>query len=262
VKIYESGAKELGKISGLYQGDAMSGKTHMICTWPGLVLFCFDPDTQTARKMPGVHIVELESFAEYEEVVVPYIKNRSVHELVSLPEDRVQSVGIDTISLGSTYLAREIQGTRGNMTQQDFGLFLNKLTSTTMQCVEATREREDGAPSYNVLFGAHLKTVTDAQGNVVGIRPAIMGQFAGLLPRLVGFNFLCEHVVRSQMRHGQPTEEIPVWQVRTVPKSDLYVCGDRIGGGHFNRLPAVCPGTYPELVELWGLDKEGGGETE
>ena len=257
MKIYTSGTVENAKLSGLYQGNSMTGKTHMMCTWPKPVLVSADPDTQTAQKLPGVQIIEISTWAELESEIVPYVKNRALHELVGVGEDEVGTFCLDTISIASTYLAREIQGAKPRLTIQDFGLFLNKLTALTMQCVEARKDRGDGAPCYNILFSTHLKDITNDSGGLEKVAPAVMGQFAGVLPRLFGFCFLCENTVKSEMvPGGAETREVPLWQVRTVPPSPKYTVGDRIGGGDYNLLPTVCDGTYPELMKLWGLKED------
>lgn len=239
-------------------GDALTGKTHCMCSWPDTVLIAFDPDTQTARKLPGVTIVEVGSWDEFESKVLPHINNRTMADLVDRP---VSTIAVDTISVGSMRLAAEIQGTKERMTIGDFGLLLNKLTAVTMQIVDATRQHTDSQPTYHTLFSTHLSPETDPEGNVRGIRPAIMGQFKQLLPRLTGFAFLCE--VRKEVKSGKAPGQMTTSVVRgvhTIPPDTRYICGDRIGGSSIYReLPAFTGGNYQDLMDAWGMDLDAPG---
>lgn len=263
MNVYPSGKESLakGKLTGLYQGEAMSGKTHNLCTWPSPVIVCFDPDTQTARKMDGVTIIEVESFKEFEQKVVPHVKNRTLHELVNHP---VETFGVDSISIASMYLAMEIQGSKERLAIQDFGTLLNKLTSVTMECTEAARFVE-GKDSYHIIFTTHLQTIVGKDGGGIEcVRPAIMGQFKDLLPRLFGFAFICEAGAEVTTSPGKPAVSRPSWQVRTFPPKTrigevpFYICGDRVGGTTYNTLPTTTDGTYPELLKAWGMKEEDG----
>ena len=68
------------RVSGTYLGEAFTGKTHNICTWhtkDGVVLLvAFDPDTGTAKSMPNVVTVEVESWREFEVDIMPYVRAR------------------------------------------------------------------------------------------------------------------------------------------------------------------------------------------
>ena len=247
------------KLSGIYMGDAMSGKSHCAATWPNPLVLCFDPDTSTVRSMPGVWVVELATWSELETAVMPYVRNRALGKFVaermgSPTEPPIDTIVVDTISIGATRLVQELQGTKDRLTQADYGLLLNKLTATTMQLIETTKESalNKDLPTYNVILTTHLRTVTNDQGAIEGIRPAIPGQFQDMLPRLGGFAFLCEHGVATSFVNGKSTE-IESFHVRTVPPNNRYICGDRIGGKNgLKRLPTKVGGTYQELCEAWG----------
>lgn len=248
------------KLSGIYMGDAMSGKSHCAATWPKPLVLCFDPDTSTVRSMPGVWVVELSTWSELETAVMPYVRNRALGKFIvdragfPMEEPEIETIVVDTISIGATKLVQELQGTKDRLTQADYGLLLNKLTGITMQLIETTKESavNKALPTYNVILTTHLRTVTNDQGAIEGIRPAIPGQFQDVLPRLGGFAFLCEHGVTTEFKSGKATE-VESFNVRTVPPNSRYICGDRIGGKNgLNRLPTKVGGTYQELCEAWG----------
>ena len=262
MKAYKSDPNSvLNRFTGVYCGEALSGKTHCICTWPNTVVFCFDQDTQTLDHMPDVHVVLVESWAEFEEACLPYIRARAVGRLLKErmgldEEPLVETIAVDTMSIASSKLANEIQGDRDRLRVQDFGTLLNKLTAATVQMTETAKELEEGQTTYNVLAATHLSPDTDSSGNVLSISPAIMGQFKKVLPRLFGFCFLTEHRVATKIINGNATQ-VENFVVRTVPPNDLYTCGDRIGGkGDYQRLPPVTGGTYPELMKAWGIKEE------
>lgn len=263
MNLYKSNptASEPGRISGLYLGEAFSGKTHNACTWPSPLVCSFDPDNMTARMMPGVWVLELESWSEFEGVVMPYVRNRALGKLVCerVPEMKdkepplIETLVVDTISVGATKLAQEMQGTRDKLAIQDYGTILNKLTATTLQCTDTTKARKPGEATYNVIFTSHLTTETDDNGAVIAVRPAIVGQFKGMIARMFGFCFLCEQLVSTSIVNGQAIK-VEKRHVYTVPKSNAYVAGDKLGGKPpFKKLPITVGGTYPELVEAWGI---------
>ncbi len=263
LKVYRGGdSTGVGRLSGLYMGDALTGKSHCLGTWPNPLVVAFDPDTQTIRNMPGVYVIEVGSWAEFENHIMPYVRNRGLGRLVMdmwegpgkpTEEPLIETLGVDTISIGSMKLAEELQGAKKRLDIQDFGAFLNKLVATTMQCVETTKESFPGQATYNVIFTAHLNPVNDDTGTLIAVRPAVMGQFKEILPRLFGFSFICQHGIENVLSAGKAMS-VERFTVRTVPKSDQYVCGDRIGGkGPYRRLPPVTGGTYPELMEAWGI---------
>jgi hypothetical protein len=243
------------KISGLYQGDAFTGKSEYACSWPNVVVLNFDPDSQTAQKHLKarggnvVGIIELDSWNEFSNKVQPHIKSRSLEELVG---GEVETVVVDTMSIAAQRLADEIQGNKDKLRIQDFGLLLQKLTEATTMLSD-TCKPTDSHPGYNVIITTHLKTVTDDAGNTESIRPAIMGQFRDLLPRLLGFAFLCETKLNSVLVSGQPAKQEAEWYVRTVPPNSKYICGDRIAAAE-KPLPATCSGRYLDLMKLWGRD--------
>lgn len=253
-------ATEPGRISGLYLGEAFSGKTHNACTWPNPLVCSFDPDNMTARGMPGVWVLELESWAEFESTVMPYVRARQLGKLIKeranlTEEPLIETLVVDTISVAATKLVQEIQGARDKVAIHDYGTILNKLVATTLQCTETVKARKPGESTYNVIFTTHLTTETDDNGAVIAVRPAIVGQFKGMIARLFGFAFLCEQTVNTVIKNGVATQE-ERRHVRTVPKSSAYVCGDKLGGKPpFNKLPVTVGGTYPELAEAWGIKK-------
>lgn len=252
------------KVSGTYLGEAFSGKTHNICTWRrpnrAVVLVAFDPDTGTARSMPGVVTIEVESWREFEVDIMPYVRARELEKLLKDKANidaEVDTLGIDTISVGATRCFNEILGTRAESSRQDFGLLLNKLTAATMQCVDTTRQYQEGQRVYNVLFGCHLVSPT-AEAARVRFSPAIPGQFKDILPRLGGFAFICKQSVKAGPIQGGVPTQVRTFYVHTTPPSDAYTCGDRIGGEGklYRQLAPTTGGTYSELMQAWGVPPE------
>jgi hypothetical protein len=253
------------RASGIYLGEAFSGKTHNLCTWhskDGVVLVvAFDPDTGTARSMPNTVVIEVESWREFEMDVMPYVRARELEKLLSEKagiDAEVDSLAIDTMSVASTRCFNEILGDREQSDRKDFGLLLNKLTGTTMQCIDATREYQEGQRTYNVLFGCHLVSPV-AEAARLRFTPAIPGQFKDIFPRLGGFAFICKQSTKSAGigADGVAKKERSFY-VHTVPPSDAYICGDRIGGEGklYKPLDPTTDGTYPKLMEAWGVSPE------
>ena len=267
MRIYKSDTEAgIGRISGLYLGDTHTAKSYYLSTWPHPLVVAFDPDTLTLRKMPGVYILEVDSWSEFEQAVLPFVQKRALGRLVqdrlSLDtEPLIETLGIDTISIASERLAQHLQGSKDRLTQADFGTFLNKLMQVTLSCVELTRETVPGEPTYHCIFTSHMGIYGD-EGEPQVVRPAIKGQFRELLPRLFGFSFLCEHGQRPgpPPRPGAPPSVEEFWQVRTSPPDRRFAFGDRIGGGgKYPRLPAVTDGTYAGLMRAWAIDPEAKG---
>jgi hypothetical protein len=261
LRIYNSDNEEgIGKISCLYMGDTHTAKSHYLSTWPHPLVIAFDPDTLTLRKMPGVYILEVESWSEFQTAVFPYIQKRALGKLVQdrldLPEEPlIETLGIDTISIASEKLALHLQGNKERLTQADFGTFLTKLMEATLACIETTRQTVPNEPTYHCVFTSHMSIYGD-EGQPQVVRPAIKGQFRELLPRLFGCSFLCEHGQRpgKPSAPGKPPELEEFWQIRTSPPDRRFAFGDRIGGGgKYNRLPATTAGDYASLMKAWGM---------
>ena len=252
------------RVSGTYLGEAFSGKTHALCTWHTkegvVVLIAFDPDTGTARSMPNVVTIEVESWREFETDVMPYVRAR---ELAKLLKDKagldakVDTLAIDTISVGATRCFNEILGNREQSDRKDFGLLLNKLTAATMSCADITRQYQEDQATYHVMFGSHLLSPA-AEAAKIRFTPAIPGQFKDILPRLGGFAFICKQSTKPGPIRDGISSQIRSFYVHTVPPSDMYVCGDRIGGEGkvYKGLAPTTGGTYPELMAAWGVPPE------
>jgi hypothetical protein len=252
------------RASGTYLGEAFTGKTHNMCTWhtkDGVVLLvAFDPDTGTAKSMPNTVVVEVESWREFTEDVMPYVRARELDKLLrdkAKLDAKVDTLSIDTISIGSKRCFNEILGTREQSDRKDFGLLLNRLTSATMECMDTTRQYQEGQVTYNVLFGSHLVSPV-AESAKIRVTPAIHGQFKDILPTLGGFSFICKQFTKDgPIKNGVPTKERGFY-IHTVPPSDAYICGDRIGGEGkvYKALAPTTGGTYHELMDAWGVPTE------
>ena len=252
------------RVSGTYLGEAFTGKTHNMCTWHTqegvVVLVAFDPDTGTAKSMPNTVVLEVESWREFEIDVLPYVRARELEKLLKDKagiEAQVDTLAIDTISVGATRCFAEILGAREGAERKDFGLMLNKLTAATMSCVDATRQYQEGQRTYHALFGCHLVSPT-AEAARLRFTPAIPGQFKDILPRLGGFAFICKQSTRPGGIVDGVATQVRSFYVHTTPPSDAYTCGDRIGGEgkRYKGLAPTTGGTYAELMTAWGVDPE------
>jgi hypothetical protein len=168
--------------------------------------------------------------------------------------ETIETLAVDTLSLGAARLVNEIQSNKPKLTIQDYGLLLDKLTEATVNMTDATKPKGTHS-GYNIILTTHMREVTNEDGALQGVKPAIPGQFQNLLPRLMGFAFLCEAKLESITEPGKPARQEVVYQVRTVPPNRYYVCGDRIGGGAGRkRLPPITSGLYPDLIKAWGIE--------
>lgn len=249
------------RFTGLYCGDSMKGKTYNACTWPNPLVVSFDPDTQTARGMPGVWVVEVETWKDFTEGIMPAVRARKLgaflkDRLQLTEEPLIETLVVDSISIAATKLVREIQGERPAMRQQDFGTLLNELTGITMQCVETSKERVPGEATYHVIFTTHLQQITDDSNVLKAVRPAVMGAFKDTLPKLFGFCFICDVQQETTIVDGK-AQQVAKWVVRTTPPDRFHICGQRHGANdRRSLLPPLVGGTYPELCEAWGINKE------
>ena len=252
------------RTSGTYLGEAFGGKTHNICTWHTkdgvVVLIAFDPDTGTAKSMPNTVVIEVESWREFEMDILPYVRQRELEKLLKDKANidaKVDTLGVDTISMGSTRCFNEILNGR-DADRKDWGLLLNKLTAAVMACVDTTRQYQDDQRTYNAIFGCHL-TSPAAESARNRFTPAIGGQFKDVLPRLGGFAFVCKQVTKAGPIVGGVPTQVRSFVAHTVPPDEKYVCGDRLGGEGkaYKQLPLLLENpTYTTLMQAWGVPEE------
>lgn len=212
----------------LFTGFSGGGKTRSSLSAPGPIVTVYaDANRETARDAAvlrkDIEIMPLTTWADYEDVFVPTVRNRKVEEYLGL--DSVRTIVVDTISSLAGELVAETQGSRSALAIQDWGTILRKLSTTTRDLVNTTRPTKDH-PGYNIIFNTHLNEKED-NGNLLGYKPAIMGQFAGKLPAFFDYVFLCEaQLVAENKTVDGKLKAVKVRQHKlyTVPPSHLYFC--------------------------------------
>lgn len=222
--------------SVLYKGPSGTGKTHNILTWPGkITLACLDKNMRTLRTaMKGgadVDPVLIGDWNTFANSFVPDVANRK------FPPG---TIAVDTLDPLGILMQRDVQGSRARLTQSDFGTILNRWIDTMGQLVDATINKGEGTPYYNLVCSVHLKDVTNEGGALLKITPALMGAFKDQLENFFDWVLLCEAEVSSTTVSGKP-QYTKKYRVRTVPPTKYHTCK---GGG----LPAIVGGTYKELM--------------
>lgn len=227
----------------LVQGPGMSGKTTFAAGFPDPLFV--DWDENATLDQFEVNTVGNISWREYKDELVAMASARRLE---------CKTIVLDTLSLGvSNQLAPHVKGSAAKLRIQDFGTILDELMSTTRSLLEATRPTNDH-PGYNVVVCCHDHKETDEGGAVIAIRPAILGQFRDILPRLVDVVLIAEQRLERVTQAGEPSYMEQKYVLHTRPPSGLYVAGDRIGPGRGKPLPPTLTGGYQELMSSWGLE--------
>lgn len=233
----------------LYKGNAGTGKTHNILSWPGpIAVAYFDSNLLTLRQAmkSGVDVTPYfcKDWNQFANEFVPAVVNREID---------AKTIAIDTIDPLGIKMQQDIQGSRPRLTQADFGTILNRWIDTFGQLIESTKSIGD-TPGYNFVAAVHLKDVISGDsGNVTRYAPQIMGAFKDTLEQFFDWVLLCEAASKAKTVGGK-SEYYKEFIVRTVPPNPLHTCK---GGG----LPAVCGGTYSELMSHAGLNSEANSPT-
>lgn len=202
-------------LSVLFKGPAGSGKTRSALTFPGPILSIYaDVNRDTLRTMSaqGVEVMPMpvESWSFYQDKVVPLVKARRL----GLPKEP-RTIVVDTIDFLSDLMWREIQGSKSNLSQPDFGKGLRQLMTTTRDLVYATSPRGDH-PGYHVVFNCHIRDVTDDSGSLVKIAPAIMGQFKDQIEDCFDYVLITQSEVASNVTDGR-VQKVRQFKIFTAP---------------------------------------------
>lgn len=267
----------------LYQGGPGSGKSHCSLTWPKpLVIYC-EENTATLEKFTHLEEGRVvfpsdwgDTFTSFRNNVVPLIKNRQAHLMLSEYDDdgalvkeadpgSVETIVIDAVSSLLFDLEREVVQpyAGGKIPHSTTGpKFLYQAEEVMRDIVGAAKPYAD-KPCYNIICTTHLKDVTDESGNLVKISPAIYGQMKDLLTRWFDTKLLCEAVKKSggdvdKPEGGKTKEKVPIRYVYTVSPNNYYSVGDGVGGegGPYKELEYITGGTYQDLMKAWGVSTE------
>ncbi len=194
----------------LLKGDSGTGKTHFALQAPGPIgLIYQDCNRMTletiCQQRDDITELHVDKWDDAESFVT-LLKNRQ------LP---YESIIIDTLDMLYTVMLNHIRGSRANLTQEMWGTALNTYRRTTHEMTAAVRPRGDH-PGYNVIAVSHLSKVTDKEGNIVDITPAIQGQFKDKLESYYDLVLLADQKVTTKVVSGQEPVSKKQCFVRTI----------------------------------------------
>ena len=204
----------------LLKGLSGSGKTESALSFPGpLTVIHTDRNfaTLNAAVARGVKVdpIPVSSWKDYEQVIVPAIANRELD---------CQTVVVDTVDFLLDLMWREIQGTRSKLTQPDWGTGLTQASQTTFSITSAAHA-VPGRRSYNIVFNCHLKNVTNEDGGLVRIAPALKGAFEAAIENYFDYVLLLEAGVTTTIVGTPPVaKKDRKFIVYTVPPTPLHTC--------------------------------------
>jgi len=145
---------------------------------------------------------------------------------------------------------KDIEGTRGKLTMQDFGTGLRRMGEATRALVSLTLPYKDH-PGYHVVFTSHLKDQTDDSGSLLKIGPALMGQFANQIEDYFDYVLLmqAEMVAKIEQVNGVtksvPSKQFKIW---SIPPDRYHTCK---GGDMPAEMVVPNGGKAFELLNEW-----------
>jgi hypothetical protein len=258
--------------SVVYWGPSLSGKTHCGLTWPGPFVIQWDTNSDTLEKFPHIPYIRPgiglpESRKNWTPVrhfitdIVPAIQNRKLTELVrQMPgfEDyKVETVFLDSFTSMAMAIKHDWQGSAGNKMGYDgWENYLTRLTDWTVFMVGATKPDayDPNKECYNFVASVHETLLTNDAGNVIDVKPSVQGAFQAHMLGHFENVFFTKCIPEDQKARDGVLERVAKYWIYTVPPDSWRVCGDRIGGGRYKKLPAKMGGTYLELAKAWGLE--------
>lgn len=238
------------RLSVLLKGHSGTGKTRTALTFPQPIYLIYtDVNRETVRKMAqeGVKIqgVAVRSWAEFADLIIPHIVKREID---------AQTIVVDTIDFLSDLMWRDIEGSRGRLSMQDFGTGLRRLGEVTRALAACTSPHGDH-PGYHVVFTSHLKDVTDDSGALLKVAPAIMGQFTNKIEDYFDYVLLMHAEAGRQIIDGvnTPTKKFLVY---SVPPDRFQTCK----GGGMPPVVEIAEGQsgFEVMNEFWQVEAPGG----
>jgi hypothetical protein len=241
----------------LYQSDSGMGKTHCALTWPNPGVLYYETNMATLEKFKDIPYIlgeDIGSIENLEMRILPMLETGRHQELFGKPV--IDTIVLDSVTECIGDMVAEIQGTKERLSMPDFGRLLSRGEGLIKRFVDLAKPRA-GRPRYNFVATVHLRDVTDEEGALIKVRPAIPGQLKDVLGRLFD-TVLVNKIVREETITTLPnqpakkvtTERRVVW---SVPQDKYHSCKDGVGGGELKVLPSVCDGTWPSLRDAWGI---------
>jgi hypothetical protein len=244
------------KFTFAWVGLEKSGKTTCAFSLPQPIHAAYvDPNTATVdgliRDGADITLWPLKSWDEFEEKFVPSVANRCFD---------AASIVVDSYSFLANMLVQKVKPQEQQNTFRAWDQIKQTLLSTTNSLFGATQPRE-GKPSYHVGITAHLADVYNKNGQLLKYRPAIQGSFKDDFGRMPGTYLICASETDRKPETIDGVMQMVTGDTRffcwSKPPSDLYACGDSVGGkGGYKELPAQVDGTYAGLMTAWGRESE------
>lgn len=247
-RINPSSAYVASGISGLYQGGPLTGKTSYCLTWPKPFFIYADPNTKTFAGHDDVLVFTPQTFQEIETSIVPALRAGEID---------CDTVCVDSLSFLSKVLENEL-GISGGKAEggkwQAYGMRMHRFIMDMLAMTSSPRM----AKKLNVIFTVHERETNNDDGNLVAITPALPGQLREAIARYFDFTFVTMRKLENSIVRAPDGTATLMKTERfyccTQPPDQFRRCGDRIGGeGHFKKLPPEIVGTYPNLMEAWGI---------
>ena len=105
------------------------------------------------------------------------------------------------------------------------------------------------------MVTCHESAVENKEGKVLRYRPGIPGSFKDAFGRCFDSVFLTRAITRSTIVNGSNTMLPTEHYLLTAPPSEMYACGDGIGGkGGKAALPPKVENTYQALQAAWAAN--------
>ncbi len=248
------------KLSVAATGDAKQGKTHFWCSFPRPIVCLYtDTNTQTADgfisdagegditmlRMPSVGNTEKtasDDWSFYSTQFVPAVQNREIE---------AETIVVDSYSALADTLVRHIKG-GGEMTIPAWGRVLSTHQDRMYALLSATQHVE-GKRNYNIVVTCHLDADTGKSDVILKYFPAIQGAFKKKFNGMFGSVFIMRSEATKETVNDRMVSTGVDHFMLTVPPSDMYNCGDGVGGKAGKAaLPPRLENTYEALVKAWG----------
>lgn len=263
-------------VSFLICGAPGSGKTHFGANMPDPLFFQWESNMATLEKFPGVPYIvpydwmqhaptDTSTTKVFSERVLPMLEARRAHEIAGKP---IRSIVFDSGTEMGDDLSARIIGTKTNQSdsQARFGEFLREGHALFRRIADLSKPR-GALPRYNVAVLFHLTDVTDGEGSLLRVAPAIIGRIKGELQRRfdVGLLMRCRAETAVSVASGGPATTVTTryFEACTVPPDRFHegIAFDRLGGGQgpWAALPpVVADPSYAKLVSLWAAKPAAG----
>lgn len=242
----------------LYIGPPLTGKTTYMITWPGLVVLQFDDERTTLDELaPGIPVVEVRNWAEWQQLILPKLRSRAL--FTQEIQEKHPGYGIQTIAVDSyTGLDEKCeaywreQGFKDN--RQMYGAKLDNLCGTQGTLMDLTRPDPQGN-RWNLVGCAHedvrMTQDDDGKGQITEVRAAITGKFGQNFFKSWGTILWCFKQTHTAANGSLIRGTAPSYFCRT-DTIDRW----RSGVDRKNKLPSKVGGSYEELMSYWRPEKE------